>query len=291
MISSYFLLEVDALDHIPALQLAGAPSRIERGNLLDALSKWQPKEPGVWLEPAAAAALAVLAVQTSGLASSTQDWFAAASVEDQLVLLYAARNARGIEGVGDHRAIEAFLLHSSHARSTAARGDTLAWSVPQLSRQAWASQRTVLQESVGRRNASIFLPLLVAVGEDVGAQDRQGATALHWAAASAQHDADVPYCEDSHRLVKLGADVGAKDARGRTALDLALARRNWPAVRVLMNGGARPTDEQWSRIERVAARDMWGEWETWKRRRAAENPECALSSLAAGNSPCERRRR
>lgn len=286
MTSSYFLLEADALDHIPALQLAGAPCRIERDNLLDALSKWQPKEPGVWLQPAAAAALAVIAVHTSGLASSTQDWFAAASVEDQLALLYAARNARGIEDVGDHRAIEAFLLHSSHARAAAARGNPLAWSAPQLSRQAWASQRTVLQESVGRRNASIFFPLLVSVGEEVGAQDRQGATALHWAAASAQHDADRPYCDASRCLVELGADVGAKDARGRTALDLALARRNWPAVRVLMNGGARPTDEQWSRIERVAARDMWEELETWETRRAAENLEHALSDVAGRNSPC-----
>jgi len=287
LVASPFLLETDAFAHVAALQSAGAPRLFIHSDLLLALAVWQP-EPDVWGQPALVASQAVDAVQAAKVGSLNQQWFASISVEDQLGLVYASRNAVSIEVKGNHQPIEAFLLHAAVARETVARCEPLTWPAPQLSRLAWASQRTPLQEAVSRCNQPVFIPYLLAAGEDARARDAQGATALHWVAASPRND-EGP-CYTTRELVEVGADVHATDARGRTAMDIAMGRHNWLAVRELMNGGARPTEEQWPRIERRAVRDTWEEWGTWKSRRAAENLERTLSSLAAGNSPCERRR-
>lgn len=285
--ASPFLLDADAFAHVAALQSAGAPRLFDHSDLLFVLAAWQP-EPDVWGQPALVASQVSDVVQAAKMGSFIKTWFASVSVEDRLGLVYASRNAASIEAKGDHRPIEAFLLYAAVVGEAASRCEPLAWPAPQLSRLAWASQRTPLQEAVSRCNQPVFISYLLAAGEDVRARDVQGATALHWAAASPRND-EGP-CYTTGELVKVGADVHAKDARGRTAMDVAMGRHNWPAVRELMNGGARPTDEQWSRIERVARRDTWEEWETWKSRRSAENLECTLRSLAEGNRTCERRR-
>lgn len=73
--------------------------------------------------------------------------------------------------------------------------------------------------------------LLSQPGIDVQAKDKDGFTALHWAAWSG-----MPYC--SLLLVEAGLDVNARENNGFTPLMLAAGRGNVQMVAMLLNLGA-----------------------------------------------------
>jgi ankyrin repeat protein len=74
---------------------------------------------------------------------------------------------------------------------------------------------------------------LLAKGADVGLTDREGLTALHYAARS---DYNV---EIAQILLERGGDIDARDASGRTPLDHALAAKLVRMPEVLAAAGAR----------------------------------------------------
>ncbi len=76
--------------------------------------------------------------------------------------------------------------------------------------------------------------LLATPGIDVQAKDRDGFTALHWAAWSG-----MPYT--SVLLIEAGLDINAKDNNGYTPLMLAAMRGNDQVVRILLSLGADAT--------------------------------------------------
>jgi hypothetical protein len=91
--------------------------------------------------------------------------------------------------------------------------------------------------------AAALVSALVTVGADVGARNRMGAAALHYAAdgqpGSARWDPAVQ-AETVTALLGAGADPDAVDERGVTALHRAVRCRCAAAVAALLAGGADP---------------------------------------------------
>lgn len=73
--------------------------------------------------------------------------------------------------------------------------------------------------------------LLLSLGADPDAADREGRRALHHAAARGD-------LELARSLLQAGADSGAADGRGGTALHLACAAVSFPLVELLVGRGA-----------------------------------------------------
>ncbi|GIC87629.1 ankyrin repeat domain-containing protein [Aspergillus udagawae] len=100
----------------------------------------------------------------------------------------------------------------ANVKQTNARGETL----------------LMLAATVG--NESI-LKLLLQNGAKINAADRNGRTALHWAAIDD---------ETTRILVDNGAQVNKQDNNGKTAMHLAVDDDERGVVHVLLQGGADP---------------------------------------------------
>jgi ankyrin repeat protein len=89
-----------------------------------------------------------------------------------------------------------------------------------------------------------LIPRLVAGGADVGARNRLGATALHYAAVgNPQSPRWSPQAQAAAiaALIAAGADVNAIDGNGTTPLHRAVRTRCAAAVGALLAGGADAT--------------------------------------------------
>ena len=75
------------------------------------------------------------------------------------------------------------------------------------------------------------ITVLAKAGADLNVVDRDGRTALHWAAAEGRQDAVA-------QLLALNASVFNADAKGRTPLHLAALSRSEPTVDALLAAGA-----------------------------------------------------
>lgn len=88
--------------------------------------------------------------------------------------------------------------------------------------------RKLLQETDTKREP--IIQLLISNGAKVDARDKDGWTALMWAAWS-----NLP--KTAAMLMKNGASPGTTDKRGNTALTLAARRGNVEIVRMLASSG------------------------------------------------------
>ena len=82
---------------------------------------------------------------------------------------------------------------------------------------------------------------LVALGADVAARNRHGATPLHYAAAgnpNSMHWDPAAQAQMIEYLLSIGADPNAADARRVAPLHVAVRTRCAAAVRTLLSGGA-----------------------------------------------------
>lgn len=273
------LVEADRFFHIEAIARDGAPSDARRQSLCELLACWRPK-PDVWTQPAVAVALATEAVNAApAFASAIKDWFASASVDDRLALVYDQRNDAADRPGASHELVEAWLLHRFATQEASSQGRSLAWPVPQLAREAKAAERTILQEAVAGDCPAAYVPLLLAAGEDASVRDARGATALHWAAAIApdlEEDDGAPYSFLAQALLDAGADVDARENRGLTPLDVALHRENWGAVRTLIHAGALMTEEEQTEAFELADDMGWHEVAEWRARSVARSLDGAL---------------
>ncbi len=96
--------------------------------------------------------------------------------------------------------------------------------------QVDGSQRMALHYAAANENPDV-VALLVAVGADVNAEDKDGLRALHYAAANENPDvADL--------LLDAGATLDAQDGDGRTALHIAAENPNPSVARLLLEAGA-----------------------------------------------------
>jgi len=277
MRTSYFLIGSDECSHIAALASDEAPFWRHHQDFFAVLACWHPS-PEVWTQPHMAVAAATQAVaKAPSFDAATKRWFAADSPADRLALVYGQRNDPGDRPKTGDELVEAWLLRRALVREPVEGGDARAWPVPQLTREARAAERTELQEAVALQCRAAYVPLLVAEGEDVAARDPQGATALHWTAASMVSDPGVAYSSVVWSLAEAGADLDAQDIRGRTPLDIALAKENRPVLRTLVEAGASATGEQWGTLLRMAVRLGWREVANWKNRSLAQ----ALSGVLA----------
>jgi ankyrin repeat protein len=75
------------------------------------------------------------------------------------------------------------------------------------------------------------IPVLAAAGADLGAVDRYGRTALHWAALEGRNDAAT-------ELLRMNASVFAVDRNGQTPLHLAAMNGSETLVNTLLAAGA-----------------------------------------------------
>lgn len=277
-----FLIASDEYAHIEAVGRAGEPFWRHNHAFLDLLKGWHPS-PEVWAQPAAAVASAAEAIAAApSVDGDTKLRFASASPADRAAILYDHRNVPDDRSRLGNELVEAWLLQHAAVREPLDGGDARVWPVPLLTRGAWAARRTVLMQAVALQCLDDYVPMLVAAGETVSARDPQGATALHWAAASAFADLDVPYGFTAEALVKAGAELDAPDNKGRTPLDVAIARRNWAVVRSLVCAEAFVTDEQWGAVLRMGERLGWHEPDEWKCRLAARSLDGVLARPGAG---------
>src|SRR5437870_11703818 len=81
--------------------------------------------------------------------------------------------------------------------------------------------------------------LLVVHGADCRARNRRGAEPLHYAADANRWD-PTAQAETIEYLVSVGADPNALDKTGVAPLHRAVRTRSLPAVRALLEGGAKP---------------------------------------------------
>jgi ankyrin repeat protein len=81
--------------------------------------------------------------------------------------------------------------------------------------------------------------LLIAYGADCRARNRRGAEPLHYAADANRWNPQAQ-AETIEYLISIGADPDALDSAGVTPLDRAVRTRSLPAVRALLDGGAKP---------------------------------------------------
>ncbi|WP_313913064.1 hypothetical protein [Tahibacter sp.] len=273
------MVEADRFSHIEAMERDNAPSGGRRQAFHDVLACWRPK-PQVWTQPAVAVALATEAVSSApAFNGATKEWFASASAADRMALLYEQRNDSADRPGAGRELVEAWLLHHAATREALKGDEALDWPVPQLAREAWAAQRTLLQEAVAGECPPSYVPLLLAAGQDVSARDAQGATALHWAAAIAEDPEEdgAPYSFLAQALLDAGAQVDAREKRGLTPFAIALSKENWSAVRTLVNAGALMSEEQRSLVFEVANGMGWHELEEWQSRCAAQSLDRVLA--------------
>jgi ankyrin repeat protein len=69
-------------------------------------------------------------------------------------------------------------------------------------------------------------------GADVNAKDREGNTALHYAARNDDKNGAKTLCD---MLLEFDADISAVNNAGKTALDIAVETNNEPLVKLLLN--------------------------------------------------------
>lgn len=97
-----------------------------------------------------------------------------------------------------------------------------------------------------RHGATQQVATLLANGASVNRQDRQGWTALHWAAAHTGKGND-PECQRQAAVARLllgsGADPNLGDEDGNTALMMVTAIGDEATVRVLLESGANPNHQ------------------------------------------------
>lgn len=106
---------------------------------------------------------------------------------------------------------------------------------PELVRERYTSDRTLLHEVVGQGSLSI-VELLLHLGADPDARDQWGHTPLYFVgnASHRAHGADVVRV-----LVQGGANVNAQERlKHCTALHMAARRGNVPVAQALLDGGA-----------------------------------------------------
>ena len=278
MRNPFFLVETDRVSHIQAMRQDSAPLGASYQAFREVLACWRP-EPRVWTKPAVAVALATEAVNAApAFDAAPKGWFAAASTADRMALLYDQRNDPADRPGAGRELVEAWLLHHAAAQVAAKRGGVLAWPVPQLAREAWAAERTILQEAVAGDCPPAYVPLLLAAGEDVSARDVHGATALHWAAAVSEDPEEdgAPYSFLAQALLEAGAEVDAREQRGLTPFAIAIFKENWSAVRTLVHAGALMSEEQRHLVFDVADGAGWHELEEWRCRLTARSLELVL---------------
>src|SRR5437763_10425748 len=81
--------------------------------------------------------------------------------------------------------------------------------------------------------------LLIAYGANCRARNRRGAEPLHYA-ADANRWNPAAQAETIEYLISIGADPNALDSLGVMPLHRAVRTRSLPAVRALLDGGAKP---------------------------------------------------
>jgi ankyrin repeat protein len=74
--------------------------------------------------------------------------------------------------------------------------------------------------------------LLLESGADVKAKDKEGNTALHYAARNRSNNGAKTLCD---MLLEFGADVGAVNNQSKSALDIATEKGNEPLVKLLLS--------------------------------------------------------
>jgi ankyrin repeat protein len=97
-----------------------------------------------------------------------------------------------------------------------------------------STQNSILFSAVMRSSNPEVLQLLIKSGADLKFQDREGMTALHWAANGRKLDF-------VKLLVEGGADVNAKNFAGVTALHIAVTGDAYDIAEYLLNHGADPS--------------------------------------------------
>jgi ankyrin repeat protein len=130
-------------------------------------------------------------------------------------------------------------LATAAIRRGATRGDPNTFFVDEISHHFYAGD-TVLHGAAAAYRAPL-VDELVAIGADVSARNRRGATPLHYASdggpASPRWKPDVQ-SKTIIALVRAGADVNAVDKSGVAPLHRAVRTRSAPAVRTLLDEGA-----------------------------------------------------
>jgi hypothetical protein len=130
-------------------------------------------------------------------------------------------------------------LATAALRKGASRSEPSEFFVDDVKHHFYAGDTALHAAAAGYRAS--LVEKLVALGADVGARNRRGATPLHYAAdggpASPRWKPDVQ-SDTIVALVRAGADVDAVDKSGVAPLHRAVRTRSAPAVRALLENGA-----------------------------------------------------
>ncbi len=130
-------------------------------------------------------------------------------------------------------------LAQAGLRVGATRGDPNTYFFEQIKHHLYAGD-TALHAAVAAHNIDIARTLL-GMGADIGAKNRRGAEALHYASDSGTRtDSSNPEAQETiiTFLIRSGANPNAVDKNGVTPLHRAVRTRSTNAVRALLAGGA-----------------------------------------------------
>jgi len=124
-------------------------------------------------------------------------------------------------------------------RGGASRAEAKAWYFNEIAHYVYAGDTALHVAAAGHR--AEIAERLIALGADVGARNRRGATPLHYAADGAPGSAGWNPAAQARTvalLLQAGADPDAKDLSGTAPLHRAVRTRCSAAVAALLTGGA-----------------------------------------------------
>ena len=161
---------------------------------------------------------------------------------DDAALIALIREIAGDGWLSASRTLEQTpALGTAALRRGATRGDPDTFFVDEIRHHFYAGDTALHGAAAAYR--SELVDELVALGGDVGARNRRGATPLHYSADGAPNSRR--WDPDAQRdtivaLVRAGAEVNAVDKSGVAPLHRAVRTRCTPAVRALLDHGADP---------------------------------------------------